>query len=221
MDFPVTLLNKEQLTHDVVRLTLQRPPSYAFIAGQAIDFKLNRPEVKDKVSAFTFTGLSTYEHLELTIKCYPDRHGMTEQVARLKAGDEVIISAPFDTVALKGPGVFIAGGTGVTPFIAILRQMRVDGTLMGNSLFFFNKTRADLFMEEEFRSMLGDAFHPVLSNEEVPGYLHGRVGAAFLSAHIKDFNQPFYTCGPEGFVKAVKSSLLELGAGESMIDVQF
>ncbi|MCC6838821.1 MAG: flavodoxin reductase [Flavobacteriales bacterium] len=221
MEFPVTLIKKEQLTHDVVRLTLQRPANYAFAAGQAIDFRLDRPEVKDKVSPFTFTGPGTANYLELTIKCYPAHHGMTEQVARLQAGDEVIISEPFDTVALKGPGVFIAGGTGVTPFIAILRQLNAEGKLQGNSLFFFNKAKADVFMEQEFRQMLGKDFHPVLSNETAPGYLHGMVGADFLKAHISNFKQPFYTCGPEGFVNAVKAALVQLGASENMIDVQF
>lgn len=221
MEFHVKIRKKEQLTHDVVRLTLDRPAGYAFTAGQAIDFKLDRPAVKDKVSAFTFTGLNTDPFLQLTIKCYPTHHGMTEQVAKLKEGDEAIISEPFDTVALKGPGVFIAGGTGVTPFIAILRQKKVDGELKGNALFHFNKTRADAFLVDEFTALLGHDFHAVLSNEEAAGYLHGMVGAEFLRKHISDFKQPFYTCGPEGFVNAVKNALMELGTDGSMIDVQF
>lgn len=221
MDHPVTLLNKEQLTHDVVRLTLERPKGYDFTAGQGIDFKLQVPTVKDKVSPFTFTGLHTADHLELTIKCYPSHHGMTEQIAKLQVGDEVIISDAWDTVKLKGPGVFIAGGTGMTPFIAILRQKKVDGALKGNSLFFFNKTKEDVFMEDEFRGWLGSDFHSVLSNDEAPGHLHGIVSADFLKSQIKDFHQPFYTCGPEGFVNAVKSALTSLGASEEMIDVQF
>lgn len=221
MEIPITLLKKEQLTHDVVRLTLERPKDYFFTAGQAIDFRLDKPEVKDKVSPFTFTGLNTDDHLELTIKCYPSHHGMTEQIAKLQAGDEVIISEPFDTVALKGPGVFIAGGTGMTPFIAILRQKQVENALTGNSLFFFNKKKEDVFMEDEFRGLLGKGFHSVLSQEEAPGHLHATVNAEFLKAHITDFHQPFYTCGPEGFVNAVKSALTSLGASEEMIDVQF
>ncbi len=223
MEFPVKILKKEQLTHDVVRMTLERPRDYFFSAGQGIDFKLPHIDsVRDKVSPFTFTGLNSDQHLQLTTKCYVSHHGITEQILNtLKVGDEVVISEPFDTVALKGPGVFIAGGTGVTPFIAILRQLKVEGKLAGNSLFFFNKTKADTFMEDEFRSLLGSNFRSVLSNEEVPGYLHGLVSADFLKAHISNFKQPFYTCGPEGFVKAVKNALVQLGASESMIDVQF
>jgi hypothetical protein len=221
MDNAVHIIKIEALNHNVVRLMLERPAGYVFTAGQAIDFKLERPGLEDKVSAFTFTGLATDPHLELTIKCYPEHHGITEQVAALKAGDAVLISDPFDTVALKGPGVFIAGGTGVTPFIAVLRQLQVEEKLTGNTLFHFNKTQADAFLVDEFTTMLGRDFHGVLSHEDAPGFLHGKVGADFLRTHIHDFRQPFYTCGPDGFVLAVKSALLELGANAELIDVQF
>ncbi len=221
MEYNVKILDREQLNHNVVRLTLERPDNYFFEPGQAIDFRLDRPEVKDKVSPFTFTGLNSDKHLQLTIKCYPDHHGMTEQVAKLKKGDEVIISEPFETVKLRGAGVFIAGGTGITPFIAILRQKQADQAIRGNTLFHFNRTKADTFMEDEFRGMLGDNFKPVLSDEVAAGYIHGSVNAELLGAHINDFSQPFYTCGPEGFVKAVQKALTTLGADGSMIDVQF
>ena len=221
MEYPVTILQREPLTHNVVRLTLERPKDYFFTVGQAIDFKLARPEVKDKVSPFTFTGLNMSNYLELTIKCYPEHHGLTAEIAQLRTGDEVIISEPFDTVTLQGPGVFIAGGTGVTPFIAILRQLKVDGKLNGNSLFFFNQKKEDVFMADEFRSLLGQDFHPVLSHETANGYLHGMVGTDLLDTYVRNFKQPFYVCGPEGFVNAVKQALVELGASESMIDVQF
>ena len=150
-----------------------------------------------------------------------DFAGLIEDLGRVKAGDAVLISDPFDTVALKGPGVFIAGGTGVTPFIAVLRQLQVEGKLAGNALFHFNKTKVDAFLVDEFTAMLGRDFHGVLSQEDAPGFLHGAVNADFLRTHIHDFRQPFYTCGPEGFVLAVKNALVELGADSELIDVQF
>ncbi len=221
MDHAVRIIRSEALNHNVVRLTLERPEGYNFSAGQAIDFKLPRPGLEERVSAFTFTGLATDPHLELTIKCYPEHRGITAQVATLKAGDTVLISDPFDTVALKGPGVFIAGGTGVTPYIAVLRQLQVEGRLAGNTLFHFNRTSADAFLVDEFTAMLGRDFYGVLSEQEAPGFLHGRIGADLLRKHVARFDQPFYTCGPEGFVTAVKNALLELGANAELIDVQF
>ncbi|MBL0127852.1 MAG: flavodoxin reductase [Flavobacteriales bacterium] len=221
MEHEVELLNKEQVTHDVVRLTMQRPEGYRFIAGQAIEFGLDRPGMQGKRSPFTLTGLDSDEHLTLMIKCYPQHHGMTERIAQLKVGDRIIISDAWDTVKLQGPGVFVAGGTGMTPFIAILRQKKVDRTLAGNTLFFFNKKREDVFLEDELKSLLGPEFHSVLSEEEAPGHLHGMVSAELFKQHLRDADRPFYVCGPEGFVKAVQGALTSLGVQEKMLDLHF
>lgn len=221
MEHQVELLNKEQVTHDVVRLTMERPKGYRFNAGQAIEFGLDLPGFEGKRAPFTLTGLDSDEHLQLMIKCYPQHHGMTEQIAQLKAGDQIIISDAWDTVTLKGAGVFIAGGTGMTPFIAILRQKKVDGALAGNTLFFFNKKREDVFLADELKGLLGAEFHSVLSEEEAPGHLHGMVSAELLKKHLHNTDHPFYVCGPEGFVKAVQGALTSMGVEEKMLDLQF
>jgi predicted ferric reductase len=44
-----------------------------------------------------------------------------KRIRKLKHGDELIIRDVWGAIEYKGEGVFIAGGAGVTPFIAILR----------------------------------------------------------------------------------------------------
>jgi predicted ferric reductase len=45
------------------------------------------------------------------------------KIRKLKHGDELIIRDVWGAIEYKGE-VFIAGGAGVTPFIAILRQLQ-------------------------------------------------------------------------------------------------
>ena len=213
MEYPVTILQREPLTHNVVRLTLERPKDYFFTVGQAIDFKLARPEVKDKVSPFTFTGLNMSNYLELTIKCYPEHHGLTAEIAQLRAGDEVIISEPFDTVTLQGPGVFIAGGTGVTPFIAILRQLHHLRATKGCTLLLTNRTVDDVILDQELTRILGERhFLKVFTRQGVIGFKERRIDRDLLVTLVQDFDQKFYVCGPADFVKDINALLLELGA---------
>ena len=59
--------------------------------------------------------------LEFTIKIYFDHKGLTNQIGKLEVGDFITIREPFGTIKYKEKGVFIAGGAGITPFIAIFK----------------------------------------------------------------------------------------------------
>jgi len=219
MPHKVRIIQKSWLTHDVMQFKLSKPHGYKFIAGQAIEASLDQPEFKDVWSPFTFTSLSTDDLLELTIKMYPDHKGLTLALSKLNDNDQILITDPFTTFKNNGPGVFIAGGTGITPFIALIRQMYVDGEVAGSTLFFANKTGKDIFLADEFRKMLGDKFINILSREQKNPYLHGHVDKAFLQKHISNFNQPFYLCGPDNFAEDISACLKESGASAEMVNL--
>jgi ferredoxin-NADP reductase len=111
---------------------VQKPEGYRFEPGQATLVSIDRPRWEKEKRPFTFTSLNDWPDLELTTKIYPDLHGVTEQLGALEVGDRLLIEDPWGTIQYKGPGTFIAGGAGVTPFIAILRALARDGRLAGN-----------------------------------------------------------------------------------------
>src|SRR4051812_30264459 len=122
----VKVLKTESLTHDVKRITVEKPAGYHFEPGQATEVAINKPEWKSERRPFTFTSLNDSKTLEFTIKVYDDHQGVTQQIGKLKPGDELLIHDVWGAVTYKGPGVFIAGGAGITPFIAIFRQLEKD-----------------------------------------------------------------------------------------------
>ncbi|MCB9050504.1 MAG: flavodoxin reductase [Lewinellaceae bacterium] len=213
----VRILGKEQLTHDVARLDLERPEGYLFTAGQAIELTINQPGFLTDAAPFTLTGLSTLESLEIIFKSYPSHNGMTLAMSGLKCGDTLRIGKAWDSFEYKSPGVFIAGGAGVTPFIAILRQLAATRRLNGNKLIFANKTAEDIFLTDELAMLLGSNFLNILSREKHPSYAFGRIDADFLKAHISSPDQAFYLCGPGSFSPDIKNLLLTLGAQEGLI----
>ena len=219
MTHKVKIVHKQWLTHDVMQLKMERPEGFSFKAGQAIEASLEQPKFENVWSPFTITSLSNEEFLEFTIKTYPKHERLTLALSKLNEGDSCLITDPWDSFKNKGAGVFIAGGTGVTPFIALLRKMYSDGEIGKSSLFFANKTEKDIFHFDEFRKMLGDNFINILSREKKEPYLHGHIDKAFLKKHISNFNQPFYLCGPDGFAKDIQVYLKELGAGDDMVNI--
>ena len=118
----VTIQSIEQITHDVLKIVTAKPKGYAYTPGQATEISVNSEGWREIKKPFTFTGLPTEDHLEFTIKTYPERKGVTNELLQLKPYDELIVHEVFGAIAYKGEGVFIAGGAGVTPFISIFRH---------------------------------------------------------------------------------------------------
>ena len=208
----VRILSIALVTHDVKRFRVEKPAGYSFMPGQATEVAINQPEWKSERRPFTFTSLNDWDHLEFTIKMYRDHAGVTNRLDTLSEGDELLLHDVWGTIHYEGPGIFIAGGAGITPFIAILRQLQTDGSLTGNKLFFSNKTVSDIILREEFEGMLGDSFYNTVTHERAEGYDHRLIDRSFLESMISDFTQPFYICGPDLFTASIKDALARLGA---------
>lgn len=216
----VRILNIEPVTHDVKRFQYEKPEGYSFIPGQATEISINTPELKDEKRPFTFTCLNSETYLECTIKIYSSRNGITNELGKLKIGDELIIRDVWGAINYKGPGVFIAGGAGVTPFIAIFRYLNSINEIPGNKLIFANKTKGDIILEQEFKKMLGKDFINILARDNAEGYFHGMINEEFLKTQIDDFNKNFYVCGPPPMMDAVLKQLANLGVGENSITLE-
>ena len=130
----------------------------------------------------------------------------------MKAGDEIIVRDVWGAIEYTGPGVFLAGGAGLTPFLAIFRQLHRDHKARGNTLYFSNKTVADIIEHQELLDILGVRANFIITDEPVQGYLHGRIDKKFLQDQLSDFHQPFYVCGPDEMVKELTATLTALGA---------
>lgn len=212
----LTIQNIEQATHNVLRFTLNKP-EINFVPGQAAEIVIDKDGWRKKKRPFTFTSLPSEDHLEFTIKIYPDHQGVTDELSKLVIGDQIILKSIFGAIQYKGKGTFIAGGAGVTPFISILRDLNEKGNLSGNRLIFANSKKQDIIKKEEFQSILGDDFRNILSQEDVKPYAHGRIDTKYLKDNITRLEDYFYICGPEPMMDAVEDSLKELGVNENQI----
>jgi ferredoxin-NADP reductase len=216
----VKILDIKQVTHDVKRFQVEKPAGYSFIPGQATEASINTPELKNEKRPFTFTCLNKESYLEFTIKIYSSRNGVTNELGKLKPGAELIIRDVWGAINYKGKGVFIAGGAGITPFISIFRDLNAKNEIQGNKLLFANKTKSDIILETELRSLLGKDFINILSDEKADGYFHGMISEDFLKASIGDFSRKFYICGPPPMMEAVLKQLANLGVAGNSITLE-
>lgn len=208
----VKILSIEHVTHDVKRFRYEKPEGYHFIPGQATEVSINKIGWQEERRPFTFTALNDKPYLEFTIKMYTDHPGVTNELNTLKPGDELIIHDVWGTIEYKGPGYFIAGGAGITPFISILRQLNKDNKLAGNKLFFSNKTDQDIILQDELTSMLHENAVYIITNQPDTKHYKGFIDEAFLKKQVADFGKNFYLCGPPAMVEAMQQILNKLGA---------
>lgn len=216
MTHTVRIIAIDNVTHDVKRIVTEKPEDYTFEPGQATTVAINKEGFKDQKRPFTFTSLPIDGHLEFAVKTYP-HEGVTQKLNDLNTDDELLIDDPFGTISYKGPGYFIAGGAGITPFIAILRKLEKDDQMEGNTLIYSNKEERDIILEVELRQMLGLKFVNTLTRENNEKYFHGRIDKQFLKDHVKDFNKHFYVCGTMQMTKDVLKSLKELGVKDEQL----
>lgn len=208
----VKVLDTEFITPNVKRFLVERPKGYTFEPGQATDVAIDKPGWEDKKRPFTFTSLTTAKHLEFIIKLYDDRDGVTHELGLLHKNDGLLIEEPFGAITYKGPGFFFAGGAGVTPFIAILRDLQKRKALKGNTLVVSDRTATDVILDGEFTKMLGKDFIKIFTRQRVIGFHERRLDRDVLVTLVQDFDQYFYICGPDDFVTDVRRLLEELGA---------
>lgn len=219
MEEKVKIKSINQVTHDVKQFVVEKPLGYEFSPGQATEVSINKEDWKDEKRPFTFTSLKDAGDLEFTIKIYPEHNGVTEQLGKLKPGDELIIRDTWGAIEYKGPGYIIAGGAGITPYIAILRDLKKKNELDGIHLLFSNKTDKDIILKEELDEMLGENATYVITDQEDTKYTKAYLDKEFLKKTISDFNSQFYVCGPPKMTEDIKESLEELGANPDTVQL--
>lgn len=213
----VKVKSVKKITHDVLQIVVEKPKNFKFKPGQATEISINKNGWVDEKRPFTFTNLPQEDYLQFTIKTYPSHKGVTNELLQLKKDDELIIHDVFGTITYQGEGAFIAGGAGVTPFIAILRDLQSRHEIGDNKLIFANKTSADIILKDEFEKVLGENFINILSDKDAKGYPQGYITESFLKENITDLSKKIYICGPKPMMKALEEILSSLNIAKGQI----
>ncbi len=217
------VLHREQVARNVHLYTVEKPDGFSFRPGQAVELAIDEEGWRDEKRPFTMTSVPSDPRLEFIVKSYPTKEnpnhdGMTEHLGRdIEVNDRVIFGDPWGTIEYQGPGIFIAGGAGITPFISILRMLHQQHSIDDNRLFYSNKTSADVILQGELFRMLGRGVVCTLTQENHRDYEHGRIDRQWLEKRVDNLSQPFYLCGPPAMVEELRETLDKLDADANSI----
>ena len=136
-------------------------------------------------------------------------------------GTELWVGEPsgdfhHDDIRDRGHILAIAGGSGVTPFLSMIKAVSEGSEKFRLTLVYGARTRAHIpFDPDAFKCDGVDAVI-VLSEEEAEGYRHGFITADLLSEYIDDDTSVFM-CGPDAMYRFVRGELQGLGFDPSRI----
>lgn len=216
------VLHKQEINHNVIRFHIQKPSGYTFTPGQAIDLSIDQPGYELEIAPFTITNTKESPFIELFIKINPRKDSLTHGLASLDNGAILQITDPWDTYKYNGGGVFIAAGSGITPFIPIFNKLASSDTFIkDHALIYANKEKGDILFKSELQRFFGKNHINILSTSKARNMVSGRIDFPFLKEQIENLNQYFYICGPKRFEEDIRKCLIQLGAKRKNIQTGY
>ncbi len=222
------VVSKDPVTHDMRHLVLRmvEPDEIKFFPGQYMDIAIPGT---DEVRSFSMANTSSRESglLEFVIKVYPDGHFSEFLAQTLAEGDRLDITGPFGVFTLRegeNDLVFVGGGAGMAPILALLRTLAERGLNRKATFFYGARTAQDLCFEAELRELenkLPDfRYIPALSEPGNNEEWDGETGLItdVVKRHASDLRGAHaYVCGPPPMVEAALPLLATLGVEEKRI----
>ncbi len=198
---------REIAADDTVTLVLapnrhvRRPaPGQHLMVGAEVDGRL----VRRSYSPSPLPG----GRFAITVKAVPGGRLSEHLVQRARVGDVLAIGEPFGTLALPGseaPVLLLAGGSGITPLIALLRAEAARASTRPITLAYWVRTPGEACFVEELRT-LADAHlalrvHIATTRAADPRFAQGRLDADTLAMLAAEGSAPHViACGGAGFV---------------------
>jgi ferredoxin-NADP reductase len=225
----VTAIRAE--TPEVSSFTLRLPGWRPHRAGQHYDVRLTAPDGYQAQRSYSIASPpSRAGEVDLTVEKIADGEVSPYFHDVVEVGDQVEVRGPIGGYfvwepALGGPLLLVAGGSGVVPLMAMLRERAASEARPPAVLLSSSRTFGELIYRDELAALdAADADLRViqtLTRSQPPGWTgyDRRIDRAMLSEAIGAAGgQPLvYICGPTLLVEAAANALVELGVSPARV----
>lgn len=201
------------------------PSSLNFDSGQFVRITVPGTEAR---RAYSPANVPNWDgQLEFYIRLLPGGLMSTYLTERAAVGDVLTVSGPQGSFTLAENGLrarwFLAGGTGLSPLLSMLRRMAEWGDPQPTRLFFGLTYETEVFAQDELRE-LADTMPGLRADTLVwrpdsrwPGATGNPVDLAAAEAQILDESPDVYVCGPPPMIEAAYAALTAAGVSREQI----
>jgi methane monooxygenase component C len=189
-----------------------------FMAGQYVDIEVPGTGVRRSYSMAT-----TREdgELEFLIRLLPNGFFSGFLLNDAKPGMTVRMHGPNGVFAIRENGLrsryFVAGGTGLSPVLSMIRHMQVERHPQETKLFFGVTHQHELFYTEGLRELMEampnlEVYIAIMKPDPSSGYAAGTVVDELAKQLEKAKHAPdIYLCGPPGMIDATLAAARKSG----------
>ncbi|HET9124964.1 MAG TPA: 2Fe-2S iron-sulfur cluster binding domain-containing protein, partial [Solirubrobacteraceae bacterium] len=219
----------EPLTHDIYRLVLDAT-KLQFRPGQYVDITIpGSGGGEGDTRSFSMANLPASGKLEFMIKAYPEgRFSSLLAGGEIAQGQTLTVTGPYGVFTLRRasdrPLLFIGGGAGMAPILALLRSLADEGSERSAVFYYGARTPADLFHLDELRELErrlpNFRFVPALSDCGEDADWEGERGmiTEVVIRREQDLSgMDAYLCGPPPMVDAAIAMLDAKGVPEDRV----
>jgi ferredoxin-NADP reductase len=225
----VTAIRAE--TPEVSSYTLELPAWRPHRAGQHYDVRLTAPDGYQAQRSYSIASPpSRAGAVDLTIEKIADGEVSPYFHDVVQVGDQVEVRGPIGGYfvwepALGGPLLLVAGGSGVVPLMAMLRERASADPKPPAVLLYSSRTFADVIYRDELAALgaadPGLRIIQTLTRSQPPGWTgyarridRPMLGEAMAAAGPSPL---VYICGPTLLVEAAANGLVELGVPPAQV----
>ncbi len=212
-----TVIEKSELTPELLRLRLRPEAAIEFQAGQFIN--LHRPD--GLIRSYSIASLPSEEVIELHIEQIPNGQMSGWLHDQINIGDALDIDGPHgDCFYLSGKPqqnlLLVGTGSGLAPLWGIARAALEHGHQGEIQLFHGSRSAERLYLVDELKQLANDHsnffYTPCVSGENNLGFTAGRANAVALQQHPKLGGWGVYLCGHPEMVNNTKRDAFLAGA---------
>ena len=162
------------------------------------------------------------EYIDLTVKKNPNGLMSIHLIDKIKVGDVVNIKGPYGLFIYNDEvkkAVFLAGGSGVSSLMSMIRYI-VDKKLNTKiTLIFSNRTSKDIIFKDELENLKNNhnlnLINTITREDSWQGE-KGRINPEMIKKYC-DLDSMFYICGLPKMVDGIRRELESLGVDKSKI----
>ncbi len=208
---------------------------FDYVAGQYLTFRFDDIEAKPLVRSYTMSSSPCQPaYSAFTVKRVEGGKISNWLCDTVKAGTVLRARGPigkfvFEPEKDSSHLFMVAGGSGVTPFVSIMREyvnrLGQAGAPGKVSLLVSYRSREDLICWPdllEIKKVPGAQVYTTLSRENVPDFWHGRISDEMLGKAIGGAYQDmtFMTCGPQAIMDQTVAHLKAKGVDDLRIKTE-